>query len=272
MTNKSSTLLLLTLCLASFAVFSTAQPTACRLCFRNDPGFLTRPGTIVTSDGVVRLDTTRPEETPGGTSLGNHPSLSIPNVNENTELTFQYKLDSGSCGDGQPRIAIRIDGQSQVYQYTAAIATPSCGSAIAGSDYLQVTIKLGDDESNFFPSTGNHIVTALGVIFDNPSDRGVAYIKDVYVGNAKVDLQPSCYEFFPGYPIYNPDAYDFKFMQLDIANSAANCYCSQLTFKEDEFAGNSLKFVVNEADVKDRYCRSVLSWITTCSIEAADLS
>lgn len=121
-------------------------------------------GTSV-SNGVITMDTTDAGVTPAGTSLENADlgrTLAAGDV-----ISFEYKLDGASCGGGQPRIFVEIGG---VYTNTFNGNPDACGTAI-GDGWFRVVFDAPE-------GTVGH----AGIVFDNPSDRGVAQIRNVVIG------------------------------------------------------------------------------------------
>lgn len=119
------------------------------------------------ADGVLTLDTTDAAETPFGTSFEN-PDLDHA-VTAGDPISFEYRiLDDASCAGGQPRIFVEIDG---TYDNSFDGNPDQCGSDDDGDGWWTVTWSA--------PATGT--VGHAGIVWDNPSDRGVVEVRNVVI-------------------------------------------------------------------------------------------
>lgn len=134
-------------------------------------------GTTVNGDGTFTMDTeTDTSETDAGTSLESD-ELSIM-LEADDEVSFEYRILAPSdavCGGGQARIFIKI---GDTY-YNSFDGNPDqCGSD-EGDGWFKVTLP-----SVYPAGTVGH----AGVVFDNPSDRGMAEFRNVMISDHEVPL------------------------------------------------------------------------------------
>ena len=127
-------------------------------------------GTTV-EDGTIVLDTTDEDETPLGTSYETQ-DLGVE-LETGDVISFDYALSEGAtCGGGQPRVFVEVDG---TYYNTFDGNDDACG----GED--------GTVTYTYDGETGD--IEHAGVVFDNISDRGVARVTNVSIGDYALDLE-----------------------------------------------------------------------------------
>jgi hypothetical protein len=140
-------------------------------------GWEASPGTTV-EDGTLVLDTTDEAETPAGTSY-EHVDLGVE-LADGDVISFDYALEGAVCGGGQPRLFVEIDGT-----YTNTFDgndEGDCGQLTDGNGASSAgTVVLT------YEGDGGTIGHA-GIVFDNTSDRGVARITNVEIGDYALDL------------------------------------------------------------------------------------
>lgn len=135
------------------------------------------PGTTV-EEGAIVLDTTDEVLTPAGTSYEN-ADLGVE-LAPGDVIAFDYELDGAVCGGGQPRLFVEVDGT-----YVNTFDGNDQG------DCGELTDGLGTSTSGtvFYTYEGDAgTVGHAGIAFDNVSDRGVATISFVEIGDHELDL------------------------------------------------------------------------------------
>ncbi|HSK24054.1 MAG TPA: hypothetical protein VK906_12795 [Egicoccus sp.] len=135
------------------------------------------PGTSV-ADGAIVMDTTDEALTPAGTSYEN-ADLGVE-IAPGDVIAFDYELDGAVCGGGQPRLFVEVDGT-----YVNTFDGNDQG------DCGELTDGLGTSTSGTVLFTYEGEVGTIGhagIVFDNISDRGVATISFVEIGDHELDL------------------------------------------------------------------------------------
>ena len=135
--------------------------------------WIANPGTSV-EDGAVVMDTTDAALTPAGTSYEND-DLGVE-LATGDEISFAYELDGATCGGGQPRIFVEVGG---TYYNTFDGNPDGCGDDGIGATSGTVTYVYDGPDGT---------IGHAGIVFDNVSDRGVASVTDVEIGDHKLDL------------------------------------------------------------------------------------
>lgn len=143
----------------------------------NHGEWVANPGTTV-EDGAIVMDTTDEALTPAGTSYEN-ADLGVE-IAPGDVIAFDYELDGAVCGGGQPRLFVEVDGT-----YVNTFDGNDEG------DCGELTDGLGTSTSGtvFYTYEGDAgTVGHAGIVFDNVSDRGVATISFVEIGDHELDL------------------------------------------------------------------------------------
>lgn len=143
----------------------------------NHGDWIANPGTSIEGDTIV-LDTTDEALTPAGTSYEN-ADLGVE-IAPGDVIAFDYELDGAVCGGGQPRLFVEVDGtyvntfdgndEGDCGELTDGLGTSTSGTVLYTYE--------GD------AGTVGH----AGIVFDNVSDRGVATISLVEIGDHELDL------------------------------------------------------------------------------------
>ena len=142
--------------LAASALFLTTSAVA------QTGGFVANPGTSVSPDGVITLDS---RGQPAGTSLEN-PNLGIQ-VENGDVISFEYK---GDCGGGAPRVFI----QGGAYN---TFDGNTCGTATTDG-YSRITGTISGITSGPAGYTG--------VVNDNPSNQTVILVRNVTIAGVNI--------------------------------------------------------------------------------------
>jgi hypothetical protein len=131
------------------------------------------PGTTV-EGGAIVMDTTDEALTPAGTSYEN-ADLGVE-IESGDVISFAYELEGATCGGGQPRIFVEVGG---TYSNTFDGNPDGCGDDGMGATSGTVTYVYDGPDGT---------IGHAGIVFDNTSNRGVATITEVTIGDYTLDV------------------------------------------------------------------------------------